>query len=448
MSGITKFSEYTNRRVTVMGLGLFGGGVAAAKFLANQGARVTVTDLRSGNDLSSSLHELHGIPIHHFELGQHLHEHFTECDLLVVNPAVKPGNKFVELSRQSGAETTTELGLFLDHNRSRVIAVTGSNGKSTTASMIYHILNDLGAACHLGGNIGGSLLPKLAEIQESHWTVLEISSFQLALMNENQVAPEIAVVTNFSPNHLDWHETIEEYRSAKQSLLRQQQANDVVILNGDDADVRSWKGPAERILFSVDDAFPEDCLPEYLANATAYRADVSAALKVAIALQLDPTEAMQSLKNFPGLPHRMELVATINQRLFVNDSASTTPESTIAALNSAVKPPLLIFGGSTKGATLDALALEIGERCRAVALIGETGKHIQSLIDSDAFRNSYIHWHDNLEAAVRGLFARSAPGDTILLSPGSASFGMFQNFEARGERFRKIVDRIQSEHET
>ena len=261
--------DYRGRRVTIMGLGHFGGGVAAARWLARQGAIVTVTDMADENALADSLASLADMPIAAMHLGRHCEEDFQDADLVVVNPAVQPNSPWLQVARQSGARLRTEIELFIEACPGQIVGVTGSNGKSTTAAMIASILcvqwgqshcrgeqslsqgNVAGTAkigtvpcgghrVFLGGNIGGSLLEQLPEIGPSDWVVLELSSFQLWHFSPKARMPHVAVVTGCTPNHLDWHETFDHYAAAKQRILIGQTTNDIAILNTQDPEVASW----------------------------------------------------------------------------------------------------------------------------------------------------------------------------------------------------------------
>ena len=230
--------ELAGRRVTVMGLGRHGGGVAASRYLAEQGATVTVTDLASESELAESVGELAGVPIARFHLNGHREEDFRDTDCVVVNPAVKPDNRLVQLARQAGARITSEMELFLEACRGHLIGVTGSNGKSTTAAMTAAILSASGRRTWLGGNIGRSLLADLPQIGPDDWAVVELSSFQLYWLSATVRMPEIAVVTNCTPNHLDWHPAWEHYVAAKQRLLLEGKSEDRrAVLNPHDAEV-------------------------------------------------------------------------------------------------------------------------------------------------------------------------------------------------------------------
>ncbi|MCA9071552.1 MAG: UDP-N-acetylmuramoyl-L-alanine--D-glutamate ligase, partial [Planctomycetaceae bacterium] len=244
-------THWKNRRVTVMGLGRFGGGIGVTRFLVRHGAVVTLTDQANESDLTDSLNALTPHQPARLVLGRHEERDFEQTDCIVVNPAVKPNHPLLQLARAKGIPLTSEMNLFWQLQQGRIIAVTGSNGKSTTSAMIHAILGETGIRVRLGGNIGQSLLEQVEEIQETDWTVLELSSFQLMALDHLKARPDVAVITNFSPNHLDWHGTLENYRRAKQTLVRYQTPNDVAILNGDDPDVSNWPTSARRLAFGI-----------------------------------------------------------------------------------------------------------------------------------------------------------------------------------------------------
>ncbi len=229
-----QFQEFVGRRVTVMGLGRFGGGLGAVEFLVQAGALVSVTDQRTADQLADSLKQIQHLPLQELELGRHSERLFRECDLLVVNPAVRPDHPSVDQARQNGIEITTEIEIFCRRNPARTIAVTGSNGKSTTTALIHHLLQphlaDHGRRAWLGGNIGGSLLHDLPQIHPADWVILELSSFQLEHLRQRRFRPDIAVITNLSPNHLDWHDSYAAYYRAKQGILDGQLRTDKAVL--------------------------------------------------------------------------------------------------------------------------------------------------------------------------------------------------------------------------
>ena len=232
---------FKDKKVTVMGLGLFGGGVGVAKFLVSQGADVMVTDLKSAEELSASLKLLNGLPVK-FRLGKHSEEDFADADMLVVNPAVPDDSRFLQIACDNNVHIDSELNIFFRLVPAPVIGITGSNGKSTTTSLLGEMLKEAGIKTWVGGNIGVSLLEHLDEIKPDDVVVLEISSFQLELLSRIEMSPHISIVTNIAPNHLDRHKTMENYIDAKKAMVRYQTEDDYTILNYDDPTLREWEG--------------------------------------------------------------------------------------------------------------------------------------------------------------------------------------------------------------
>ena len=445
-------------RVTVMGLGTFGGGVGAVQFLVQNGAEVLVSDQRDAEALAAPLEELSDLTNVEYRLGGHDWSHFETADLVVANPAIPPASEFLRRIRAAGIAETSEIALFWQLNPGRVVAVTGSNGKSTTTALIHTLIDTAGMRTWLGGNIGHSLLPSVDQIQPDDIVVLELSSFQLESLNAIQAAPEIAVVTSFAPNHLDWHGTLEKYRRAKQSILRWQKETDWCVLNGTD-EVASWNGAARRVITQDADATHhaiEDGDEFVLRiNGSESRVTVSDlplrgghnrsnALCALSAARLAgaPAESLSAgLRAFRPLPHRLEPVGEWQGRQFFNDSIATTPESAIAALQSFNEPIVLLAGGYDKGVDSTALVEEIVMRARGVALLGQTADRLQSAIDAFNDRPASLVASD-FESAFRWSVEQSRPGDVVLLSPGHASYGWFSSFQERGEQFRALVDEL------
>lgn len=461
-------STFSGKRVTVMGLGLFGGGRGAVQYLLDQGARVTVTDLRSAEQLRPALAEIDINQLEGLVLEEHREADFLHTDLIVVNPAVKQQeNPFLKVAREAGIALTSEINLFWQACRARKIVVTGSVGKSTTATLIQQCLVAAGLKASLGGNIGISLLPIVEEMTADDFVVLELSSFQLADLDRLQPQPDLAVITNFFPNHLDWHETLEHYRESKQAAIRWQTMEQIAVLNGDDADSALWPTDARVIWFGrevwrdqpgvhisdagiavrsavggwqIESVDLAPCLrnPHGLAN-------VAAALgAVVVGLEIPVDRIASALHDYQALPHRFEFVAELDGRTFINDSKATTPQSTVAALQSTSQPVLLIAGGKDKGVDLSELGKAISARVKGVALIGDTAEKLRQEITVPAERVSdpetFVFQADSLAEAVRWTWQQSAPGDTILLSPGCASHAEFANYEQRGERFVEYVE--------
>ncbi len=448
----------------MLGLGHFGGGLGVCRFLADRGARLTVTDLRTEVELADSLAALDDVPVDRFRLGGHDERDFRDVDLVVVNPAVRPRNEFVRVARSSGVPTTTEVALFVRHQRGHLVGITGTNGKSTTATMTHAMLNAGGHAARLGGNIGGSLLDRLDEIGPDDWTVLELSSFQLEHLDRERFSPEIAVVTNFQPNHLDWHGTLEDYRRAKQGLLRWQTAEDVAVLNRDDIDVAHWPTRGRRLVFGsaedagdgLDGAFVREdgsCFVSDSGRVTELPVDESlttpgqhvrrnalAAAAVATRVGVDAEAIGEALQAFRPLPHRIQPVGEVAGRRFFDDSNATTPESVRAALDCFDGNVVLLAGGYDKGVDLAPLAEAIRTGAKAVALMGQTGPRLASLLrDPSRGRAVPLKVSRSWEHAWSWAVEHSAPGDVVLLSPGCGSFDWFRDYVDRGKRFQASV---------
>lgn len=463
-----------------MGLGTFGGGLGAVRFLAERGAQLTVTDLRSEEVLHDSLQQLADLTGIRFVLGRHDPTDFTHADLVVVNPAVAPGNEFVARAERAGVPLTTEMSLFWERNLARVVAITGSNGKSTTTALTHTLLAATGRRCWLGGNIGKSLLSVVDEITAEDWVVLELSSFQLEWLDRIQARPDIAIVTNFSPNHLDWHHTLDNYRRAKQTLLRWQTARDVAVLNADDADVAQWPTTAQRVSFGTS----ADCdsrlvdstlsLTERLSDLGAAfretrdgrqatqlgscavnlaedfhvpgshnRMNAAAAVAAAIVAGATREQLSAGLRAFKPLPHRLQWVAERAARVFYNDSIATTPESAICGLQSFDRPVVLLAGGYDKHVDLTEFARAIVQRVKAVALMGQTAIALAAAIHAElaqssrqsAVRPLAIHIATDFGDAFHWAASQAETGDVVLLSPGCASYDWFRNFIDRGDQF-------------
>ncbi|MHC4201248.1 MAG: UDP-N-acetylmuramoyl-L-alanine--D-glutamate ligase [Planctomycetota bacterium] len=450
-------------RVTVMGLGLFGGGAGAARALAEAGHEITVTDLRGQEALAPAVASLEGLPVR-FVLGRHEEADFASCEMLVVNPAVKPGNRFVEIARAAGARVTTELELGLERAAGRgvrVLAVTGTNGKSTTCAMLASILSAADPRTRSGGNLGGSLLAEARAIPEGAPLVLEVSSFQLHRLTAFP-GLEVAVVTNLSPNHLDWHGSLEGYYAAKRRLVGLLPDFGTAALNHADATLRRWGAEASpyTVWFASEGEPPGDGAGVAGGRITirrgCERGDIApldelplrgphdvenalAATAAALAFRVEAEHIAKGLAAFRHDAHRLETVADSRGVAFIDDSASTTPESTIAALCSIEGPAALIAGGSDKGCDFSGLAREIAGRGASVVVMGEAGMRIAEAVGKSE-GDVHLEKAGDLDGAfVRAVKLIEAAGGTVLLSPAAASFDEFRNYTERGERFCELA---------
>ncbi|WP_417388261.1 UDP-N-acetylmuramoyl-L-alanine--D-glutamate ligase [Gimesia sp.] len=463
-------NDLAGKDVTLLGLGKFGGGVATVRFLVEKGARVTILDSKPAEALQESIRQLENCADVAFQLGDSSTE-LPATQLLVVNPAIPPDHALLKNAAQQQIPVTSEMELFWQLNPGRVIGVTGSNGKSTTTAMIHSILKAAGRRCWLGGNIGISLLPELEQIQADDWVVLELSSFQLEALNRIQVSPHIALVTNFSPNHLDWHQTLAHYRQSKQTILRWQSESDVAVLNRDDPELQGWQTTGNILTFSTDVELDPDLFvsqnsfqfkdewgtlsPELKVPGAHNRWNAAAALLACRAAGIPAQDLNQGLESFTGLPHRLEFVGEYQQRRFYNDSLATTPESAICALDAfRDSPVILLAGGSNKYVDLTEFARRFRGQTKATALMGQTGKLMYDSLQEQPFSDQKSGSavislpQTSFENAFTWAFQQSAPGDVILLSPGCASYDWFTSFVERGERFRTLFRQLSDESQS
>ncbi|MFA9478787.1 UDP-N-acetylmuramoyl-L-alanine--D-glutamate ligase [Phycisphaerales bacterium AB-hyl4] len=478
-----RLTQVAGRRVVVMGLGRFGGGVGVTRFLVRQGARVLLTDREPAEQLSESLAKLDDLSGVDYRLGEHRESDFTNADLIVVNPAV-PAHRdpYVQAARQAGVPVTTEIRLLVERlpNRQRVIGVTGSAGKSTVTAMIGHILRKAVAQQHertpcvwLGGNLGGSLLPHVdghAEAIDVHdWVVLELSSFMLESLREASWSPHIAVVTNLQPNHLDWHGSLESYAAAKQAIFDYQRPGDGAVLGpAEQFAVPLATRVRERIIEPVGDDFPPLSVPGAHNRINALLAIAAADFAGAPFCNAD--HLIESLADFAGLPHRLQFAAEHVGVRFFNDSKSTTPDAARRAIDSFPAGTVhVILGGYDKQSDLTDLAHHAARHCKAIYTIGDTGDTLAraaaTLTTDDDWADVHgpsasfescgaAGWRDDpaevvrcgeLDHAVRETVRRARQGDVVLLSPGCASWDQFTHFEQRGKQFVEAVLRWTTE---
>lgn len=439
MNGIM---NYSGRRVVVMGLGHFGGGIAVTRWLVEQGAQVTVTDSKSAADLAESLSRLDGLPVRQ-RLGGHDPADLDGCELLVVSPAVpKDKSEFVREAVRRGIPLSSEMNLFIERcPAKRVVGITGSAGKSTTTAMIGSILTTASEAgalprVWLGGNIGHSLLGDLQTMSSEDLVVLELSSFQLEDLGALRWSPPIAVITNIQPNHLDRHGTLEAYADAKMNLVRYQSADGLVLVHeGEDEVARrvTAVGAGARLRRVT---FPQEFASHLRLPGRHNRDNAAAAIAVARALGVADELIKRGIEAFTGLPHRLEFVAERDGVRYYNDSKSTTPESTRIALEAFDEPVVMLVGGYDKKIPLDGISRQLAARAKLTICYGQTGPAFHREITAAGGRAERA---DSFEDAVAKARAAAVPGDVVVLSPACASYDMFSNYEERGALFRQYV---------
>ena len=462
---IRSISDLEGRRVTVLGLAR--SGIAACRFLADAGAEVTAYDRRSIDDLADAVAALEGRPVR-LALGVDeatARALIERSELLVTSPSVSPRfpttdpwlRDALTAAAARGAELVSEVGLFLRLTRARVLGVTGTKGKTTTASLVAAMLERAGVPNVLGGNIGTPLIERAGELDARTWAVLELSELQLPTVDRGV---DVALYTNIGEDHLDRHGSVSAYRAVKARLAELSVDDGRVVLNADDAGCRelgerlpavavAWYGLEAgvrhaldatvvdgRVTVMGDGLLPASDVPlpgrHMLANV------VGAALAARLA-GADAGSIAAAIREFEGVPHRLETVAERNGVRWVNDSQATIPDAAIAALGAFDAPIVLIAGGKSKGLDLGQFADAIAGRVRGCILIGETAVELERLIAGRVPIDQAATMDDAVAMAAR----RAEAGDVVLLAPAAASFDMFSDYAARGDAFRAAVDALE-----
>jgi UDP-N-acetylmuramoylalanine--D-glutamate ligase len=432
-------ANLTGKKVTVVGLGRFGGGIGVTQWLCAQGADVTVSDRAGADELAGSVAQLDGLNVK-LHLGGHDPDDFLQTDLLVVSPAVPANIAPLQAAAQAGVPRTTEMNLFVQRCTAPIVGITGSVGKSTVTSMVGDILSG-SFTVHVGGNIGKSLLGDLDAIASDHVVVLEMSSFQLDEIEAIGISPKVSLVTNLSPNHLDRHGTMAEYARAKQNIFRFQGESDVLILNSSDEALRGWADMAPgRVEFfdPLGDPFDLQVTGEH------NQFNAQAAWAIAREFGVDRAGAAAALRNFKSLPHRLQLVADRRGVKYYNDSKCTTPGGLIVALE-AFEPRtvIVIAGGSDKNVSFDKMGTAIARRAKGLVVMGTTaGKIAEATENSRCDPMPAVRGADDLHRAVAIASELAGDGDIVLLSPACASYDMFTNYQQRGEQFAELAARF------
>jgi UDP-N-acetylmuramoylalanine--D-glutamate ligase len=445
-------------------LGLARSGMAAARFLADAGARVTAYDRRPAAELTDAIDALGGRDVE-LALGISPEEAgavLSRADLLVTSPSVSarfpttdPWLRDALVAAEArGAELVSEIGLFLRLTRAHVLGVTGTKGKTTTTSLLGAMLQAGGVPTVVGGNIGTPLIERADELDADAWAVLELSELQLPTIDRGV---DIALYTNIGEDHLDRHGSVEAYRAVKARLAELSVPSGRIVLNRDDPGCRdlatrlSGTSVAWYALERSDgtEASAEDGWLVVRGNRVIATADVplpgrhmlSNVVGAALAATLvgaEPERIAHAIREFSGVPHRLEAIGERNGVRWVNDSQATIPVAAIAALESFDAPIVLIAGGKDKGLEYDAFADAIAARCRAAVLIGETADELERLVDGRV----PVHRAAGMGEAVAIAVSHAQPGDVALLAPAAASFDMFVDYAARGDAFRDAVEHL------
>jgi UDP-N-acetylmuramoylalanine--D-glutamate ligase len=452
------------KTVLIMGLGNHGGGAAAANYFSSLEENVIVTDLKTKDELKRGLSLIKNPERIRFVLGLHDLKDFRDADLVIMNPAVPPDSPYIAHARKLGTQIETDMGIFLDKINDLtgdIIGVTGTKGKSTTAALIHSIVQHEYGEALIGGNITVSVFDLLPRVRRGSCIVLELSSFQLGGIKNKGFSPPFAVFTNFFEDHLNFYPDTEEYFQDKSIIYKFQKNGDVIVVNRENPVINLiQKGKGVRQVsfglgenFDDDGTFIKDDVIYYrrakkafpVLNTASIRLagrhnlyNVLAAVAVACCRDIPPEAIARRVADFSGLEHRLEYVCTREGIRFINDSAATTPESAIQGIMSVTRPLTLIAGGYDKGLNLDTFAETINNQVASLVLLKGSGT---DRLMEQKLKKGYSLF-DNLGDAVHFAYRVSPPSTTVLLSPGFASFGMFDNEFERGAQFKTLVENI------
>ncbi len=441
-----------------MGLGLWGGGVETAKFLLKSGCEVRVTDLKKASELKPSLEELKPFSSQiEFILGEHRKKDFEWADVVVHNPKIRKDNPFLKTALQKEALVLTPTALFSFFSKGRIIAITGTKGKSTTASLISHLLKSVFAnKVFLGGNIGVNPLRFVSELTDDSFVVLELSSWQIENLQNSRFRADMIVFTNIDKDHLNTYKDWEEYVKTKLSLRKHLKPQGEIVANLEDPVLASRLNDTDGVHFFALSRKSEKVeawvekgwvvvrgkkvlrSENFLLPGAHNLLNLLAGLLVVECLGVESKKVAQSIKDFQGLEGRLEKVAEIKGRVFVNDTCATNPLALLRALESFDPSSLvLITGGTDKNLDFKVLHRKIN-RCKEVIFLPGTATE-----KLKKFLQKRDYWQaSTMREAVFKAWEVSETGDVILLSPGSASFGLFVNEKDRGERFKEAVREI------
>lgn len=433
--------NFKGKKVLILGLGINQGGLGAARFFAKAGAKVVVTDLKTEDQLRSSLDKLKEFPNIHYVLGRHDYKDIDEADLIIRNQALKPSNEYRLYAGKSGKKVETDVGVFLDYvKKEQLIGITGTKGKSTTSSLIYEVLKADGKKVVHAGNIGKSVLDTLEVIDEETLIVLEISSFQLEAFKEHQVSPKWAVITNIHPDHLDYYGSMENYIASKRVIAENQTDKDYLFLNKNDQTTNSpefLKDIKSQIKKYSGVDLPEDF--SLTIPGAHNRENAAAALAVAKTFNILTKTALDAMQKFQGVPFRLELIKEWEGVKIYNDTASTGPTAALSALESFMNP-IMIIGGVDKGLPYEELAYSLDRKAKAIYFLdGTATDKLKGLLKVLKIQRSTYF---DLESLLRDLRKEVKSGDIVLFSPAAASFNLFQNEFDRGRKFNEAIEKI------
>lgn len=484
MMGRQSQTDLRGKRALLIGLGQHEGGTGVVRYLVREGATVTVTDRQDAAALDAAIRSLEGLDVRYI-LGGHADVRVRDYDLVVRNPAVPPDAPLLREAREAGIPIEMEMTLFLAACPAPVIGVTGTKGKTTTALWIGHVLRQWKPETVVAGNMGISALDALPEITPQTPVVLELSSFQLEATGERGLSPQIAVVTNLSTDHLDRYPSLEAYGEAKWAIAAHQREGSTLIvpawqfagLEGDSGlafIARHARGSRARVVpfgalpptrgyppgsWWIEDAdtflwsdgnrsYPVGRGSDLALPGAHNRINACAVAAAALARDAPVDTVRAGLRTFRGVPHRYEDLGIVAGVRYINDTAATAPAAAVAALRTTPGPVILLAGGSDKGLDFAAFADAMLAAKAIVLFDGRVPTPLATMLAERTFAGPVIGPVRDMEDAMDAAVRLAKPGDTVLLSPGAASFGVFRNEFDRGDQFRAAVERLRAERGT
>jgi len=459
---------FKGKKVTVFGLGMSGGGVGTVEFLVRAGATdIRVTDAKNAHELAESVAKIEHFSSVRLFLGEHRKEDFTEVDMVIKNPRIPWTNEYIQLAREANVPVEMDSSIFFALCDKPILGVTGTKGKTTTASCLAHLLKTDGKEV-LEVGIGETPVLSLVEkISECDAVVFELSSWRLSALSSIRKSPHIAFFTNFYPDHLNYYASMEEYFADKVNIVRFQNANDIFVYNAESPELvrESARVLSRKLFFAHDDhggdgifiregdlVFREGKTDSVFASLSDIRipgahnvGNVMAAIAAARAFGVDFETISQGLLSFSGVPHRLEFVGEKKGALWYNDSTATIPDAAIAGIRSFEKPIILLAGGNDKNLSFDVFGKCIADSWNVKSIVlfsGDATEKLVPAIRKYGGEQKILGTVSSMKDAINLALSHVEPKDTILLSPGAASFGLFHNEFDRGNQFREVVKNL------
>lgn len=447
-----------NKKVAVLGFGLEGKDLVG--YLINKGAKVYIHDIKTKKQLDTKGFEKYVLK---YKCGKNYLQNLSDYDIIFRSPGVYRYKKEIVTAEERGVIISSATKIFFNECKGKIIGITGTKGKGTTATLIYRsIINDKQKA-YLLGNIGEPFLEKLHDIDGQTWVVMELSSFQLIDLTKS---PHIAVILNIIEDHLDWHKNVKEYVKSKKNILKYQDNHDYAAINHDYKISRSFStlGKGEKYYFSimgkVRGCFIDDeriiinlngnnmelgNTNDLILKGRHIWENVTASVCASLLAGVKKSSIKKAIYNFKGYEHRMEFVRKVDGIIYYNDSAATGPHSAMAAVGSFDKPITLILGGYDKGLSYTDFVKELGGRSnlRNVILIGDIAKKLEKLFNNSEFKGQVLNMeHVSIKNIVNKAKAITQNGGIILLSPATSSFDMFNSYKDRGDKFKAVINKF------